>query len=151
MSTLFGISGIIIALYTIYCGLGLWLAKQVCALERGEEPFFDDDGLSIYDHLPKSHIELVKHYYVGTSGTVWKIAFISLISSLFAMVFWPQYSVYLFGLALGIDCLIFITYEKRNEFLSQTSKAERVFDAVQYAILLIVFAILAIQRYNPPL
>ncbi len=143
MSVLVGLAGLVIALYTIYNGLGLWMARHVTALERGEEPMVDEDGLTIYDHLPPSHLEMMKYYSIGYKGVLWHLAFLCLIASIGALIAQSQYAIYLYGIALGLDCLIFITYDKKAEFLANTSEAERMFDIFQYSVLLGAFLILA--------
>lgn len=148
MGLIIGISGVIIALYAVYSGIALWMAQHVGAIERGEEPMRDEDGLTIFDHLPAAHIEIMRHYYTGTRGVISRMAFLCLIASLVAIITQNQIAVYLFGIALGMDCLLFLTYEKRNEFLSETTIAERLFDGLQYALLLGAFLVLVWRQYS---
>lgn len=142
MGVFVGIAGLIIALYAIYCGLGLWMAQHVMAVERGEEALMDEDGQTILDQLPSAHIEMMKHYYNGMPGIIWRFAFLCLVASIGCLLMNLPYAVHLFAIALGLDCLLFITYEKKEQFLSQTSYAERLFDGVQYLALLAALAIL---------
>jgi hypothetical protein len=148
MGVFIAFSGLIITLYTVYCGLGLWMAQQFMAIERGEEALMDEDGQTILDQLPSSHIDMMKHYYNGVPGIMWRTAFLCLIGAVGGLIIGLPYSVHLFGLALGLDCLLFLTYEKRAQFLAQTSVAERMFDAAQYAALLAAFLILAWRKLN---
>ncbi len=146
MGVLEAIAGLIIGLYAIYCGLGLWMAQHVMAVERGEEAFMDEDGQTILDQLPSAHIEMMKHYYNGVPGIVWRFAFLCLVASIGGLLFKLPYAVHLYAIALGLDCLLFLTYEKKNQFLAQTSYAERMFDAVQYLALLAALAILVWRK-----
>ncbi len=148
MGLIVGISGVIIALYAVYSGIALWMAQHVGAIERGEEPMRDEDGLTIFDHLPKAHIEIMRHYYTGARGVISRIAFLCLIASVVAIITQNEIAVYLFGIALGMDCLLFLTYEKRREFLTETTIAERMFDGFQYALLLCAFLILVWRQYS---
>lgn len=147
MEIMVGISGFIIAIYALYCGLGLWMSQQVQQIARGEEPMRDDDGLTILDHMPKAHIEIMKHYYLGPRGVLSRLGFLSLIASLGALMANSDLSVYLFGLGLGIDCALFISYENQKSFLAQTTPSERLFDFFQYSMLLAAFAILVWHQY----
>ena len=147
MSVLVSFAWLMVVLYTLYCGLGLWMAQHVAAIERGEEPMQDEDGFTILDHLPKAHIEIMQHYYSGMRGILWRVAFLCLVCSLFAVMASAPYSVHLFALALGIDCILFITYEKKQEFLAQTSVAERMFDFFQYSALLAALMILLWRKF----
>lgn len=148
MGVFTGFAWIMIVLYTLYCGLGLWMARHVEAIERGEEPMRDEDGLTILDHLPKAHIEIMQHYYSGARGIIWRIAFLCLIGSLIAVMANAPYSIHLFALALGLDCMLFLTYEKRNEFMAQTSLAERLFDFLQYSALFAALLILLWRKFT---
>ncbi|KAF0183819.1 MAG: hypothetical protein FD163_2013 [Hyphomonadaceae bacterium] len=148
MEILVGISGLLIALYALYSGLGLWMSAQVQYIEQGNEPMRDEDGLTILDHMPKAHIEIMKHYYLGVRGFLSRLSFISLLAALAALLVSSKFVVFLFGIGLGIDCLLFLTYENRAKFLSETSPAERHFDAMQYALLLAAFLVLAFDNFN---
>ncbi|KAF0109772.1 MAG: 2-oxoglutarate dehydrogenase E2 component (dihydrolipoamide succinyltransferase) [Hyphomonadaceae bacterium] len=134
LEILVGVSGLLIALYALYSGLGLWMSAQVQYIEQGNEPMRDEDGLTILDHMPKAHIEIMKHYYLGVRGFLSRLSFISLLAALAALLVSSKFVVFLFGIGLGIDCLLFLTYENRAKFLSETSPAERHFDAMQYAL-----------------
>lgn len=147
MGTLVLISGVIVALYTAYSALGLWMAQHIIAVENGDDPMRDDDGLTIIDHLPIAHLNLIKHYYVGIRGIIWRISFVCLLASVAALVMNSQFAVYLFGLALAVDCALFLTYQNREEFLAEADLVELLFDAAQYAVLLGAFLLLA-WRYT---
>ena len=146
MGVLIGIAGLIVVLYTIYNGLGLWVAQHIAAIEKGEEPMVDDDGLSIYDQLPPTHIEIMKYYSAGYKGIAWRISFLCLIGAVIALIAQSPLAIYLYGLTLGLDCLLFITYDKKAEFLQNTSEAERLFDVFQYSLLLAAFMVLVWQH-----
>lgn len=148
MEILVGISGLLLAFYTLYSGLGLWMAAQVQYIEQGHEPMRDEDGLTILDHMPKAHVEVMKHYYLGARGFLSRLSFFSLIAALGALFVSSKLVVFLFGIGLGLDCLLFLTYENRAKFLTETSAAERNFDAMQYAMLLAAFLILAFDSFN---
>ncbi|MCA0372081.1 MAG: hypothetical protein LCH83_04460 [Proteobacteria bacterium] len=148
MGVLEAIAGLIIGLYAIYCGLGLWMAQHVMAVERGEEALVDEDGQTILDQLPSAHIEMMKHYYNGIPGIIWRFAFLCLVASIGCLIMNMQYAVHLFAIALGLDCLLFLTYEKKEQFLSQTSYVERLFDGVQYIALLAALVILVWRKIH---
>lgn len=149
MDILVFISSFIVVLYAGYSGLGLWLAQHVNAIEKGEEPVRDEFGLSIMDHMPKTHIDLIKHYYLGLRGIIWRAAFVCLIVAVIAIMLQSKLGVYLFGLALAVDCVLFLTYDARREFLANADKAELQFDAIQYAALLMAFIILYLHSQSP--
>lgn len=148
MGVFVAFSGLVIALYAIYCGLGLWMAQHVMAVERGEEALMDEDGETLLDQLPSTHIEMMKHYYNGVPGMLWRVAFLCLIVSIVGLFVGLPYAVHLFGIALGLDCILFLTYEKKNQFLAQTSYAERLFDGMQYGALLIAFLVLVWHKIH---
>ena len=149
MDILVFISGFIVVLYAGYSGLGLWLAQHVTSIEKGEEPLIDENGLSIMDHMPKTHIDLIKHYYLGARGMVWRISFLCLIGAVVALILQSKVGVYLFGVGLAVDCALFLTYDGRRAFLADAEKAELQFDAIQYLALLMAFMILFIQNIKP--
>lgn len=146
MNILLGISGIIIALYTLYCALGMWIGHQIIASENGKAAPLDDDGLGITDHLPKTHIDFIKYYYQGKSGLAWKIGFSCLLISLGLLLTSNPFAVYFLGATIIIDCVLFIFYPNLKEFLKESTKTERVFDAVQYSFLFLAFAVIAIKQ-----
>lgn len=148
MDILVFISSFIVVLYAGYSGLGLWLAQQVSAIEKGEEPLTDENGLSIMDHMPKTHVDLIKHYCLGYRGIIWRISFLCLISGVIAILLQSKIGVYLFGIALAVDCALFLTYDERRAYLANAEKAELQFDAIQYGALLLAFIILFFQNYR---
>lgn len=151
MDTLVFISGFIVVLYAGYSGLGLWLAQHVTSVEKGEEPIRDEFGLSIMDHMPKTHIDLIKHYYLGLRGIIWRISFLCLVAAVIALFLQSQIGVYFFGFALAVDCALFLTYNERREFLAEAETAELQFDAVQYMSLLLAFIVLFSKNFPQPI
>jgi|APTNR8051073442_1049403.scaffolds.fasta_scaffold03516_4 hypothetical protein len=148
MEVLVGISGLFLLLYTFYSGLGLWMSAQVQHIEQGKEPMRDEDGLTILDHMPKAHVEIIRHNGLGWRGFLSRLSFISLLASLVALFISPKLVVFLFGIGLGLDCLLLLTYENRNSFLRETTIAERNFDAIQYTCLLAAFIVLALDSIS---
>jgi hypothetical protein len=137
MGILLTIAGIIVLLYTVSSVLGLWMSYQVMdAMADGEEMPEAFEGVDVH------HLELLGHYARGWRRHVWAIAIVALFTTLIAMATSSPLAFYALGIAIGLDTLLFVTYEDLPNFLAQTNLQERLIDAGQALVILAAFALL---------
>lgn len=137
MGILLTIAGIIIGLYTLSSVFGLWLASQIMEAAEAGEPL--PDGL---DEAPAHHIDLMSHYAQGWRRYAWSASIAALFGTLTALVLGSPWAFWALGLAILIDMGMFMTYPGLKTFLSQTNLQERLIDAIQSVVLLLVLALL---------
>lgn len=138
MGILLTIAGIIIGLYTLSSVIGLWLACQIMeAVEEGE-PLSD-----ALDEAPAHHIELMTQYAQGWRRYAWSVSIFALLAALISLSLGRSWAFWALGLAIFIDMGMFMTFPGIKTFLSQTNLQERLIDAAQSVVLLLVLALLA--------
>jgi hypothetical protein len=137
MGILLTIAGIVVLLYTISSVLGLWLSYQVMdAMAEG------DDVPEALEEVDNHHIELLGHYARGWRRHAWAASIIALFTTLIAMASSSPLAFYALGIAIALDCLLFLTYEDLQHFLAQTNLQERLLDAAQVLVILSAFTLL---------
>jgi hypothetical protein len=137
MGILLTIAGIVILLYTFSSVLGLWLSYQVMdALADGE------DVPEPLEEVEAHHIELLAHYARGWRRHAWAAVIVALFTTLIAMVSSSPLAFYALGIAIALDCLLFLTYDDLPQFLAQTNLQERLIDAGQALVVLSALALL---------
>jgi hypothetical protein len=137
MGILLTIAGIVILFYTISSVLGLWLSYQVM------DAMADGDELpEALDEVEDHHVQLLGFYARGWRRHVWAVAIVALFTTLIAMATSSPLAFYALGIAIGLDSILFLTYNDLPNYLAQTSLQERLLDAAQAMFVLGAFALL---------
>jgi len=131
------LAGIIVFLYAVSSILGLWIATQVSRVLEGEGPM--PEALA---ETPQHHLDLMANYAMGWRASAWRASIAALITSLVALAFSSSLAFWALGLALAIDCILFMTCRDIRLILYQTSRMERLVDAAQCVALLASFTLL---------
>jgi hypothetical protein len=131
------LAGIVVFLYAVSSILGLWLATQVAKVLEGEGQI--PESLA---ETPQHHLDLMANYALGWRAGAWRTSIACLVTSLVALAFSSALAFWALGLAIAIDCLLFMTCRDIRLFLSQTTATERLVDAAQCVALLASFTAL---------
>jgi ABC-type branched-subunit amino acid transport system permease subunit len=132
-----GAAGLIVLAYAISSAIGLWLAAHAMrAAALGLPP---DPPLS---EAPAHHRAMLIDYAAGNRGRAWRVSFACLVVCLVGLLMGSPIAAWAFGVALAIDCWLFLSYPNRQAFLAAVTPGERAFDIVQCVALLIAFAVL---------
>jgi hypothetical protein len=130
------LAGIIVFLYAVSSILGLWLSTQVTKVLEGEGPI--PEALS---ETPQHHLDLMANYAMGWRALAWRASIAALITSLVALTFSSSLAFWALGVALAIDCILFMTCRDIGLILEQTTAVERLVDAAQCVALLASFTL----------
>jgi K+-transporting ATPase A subunit len=137
MGILLTIAGIIIAFYTFSSVVGLWLAYQVM------DATADGEGIpEPLEEAPEHHVELMATYAQGWRRYAWSVSIVALFTTLIAMIASSPLAFWALGVAILIDTVMFMSYDRINNFLAKTNLQERLIDAAQSLSLLAAFALL---------
>ncbi|MFN5270408.1 MAG: hypothetical protein ACK5XZ_03280 [Hyphomonadaceae bacterium] len=130
------LAGIIVFLYAVSSILGLWLASQVTKMLEGEGPI--PEALA---ETPQHHLDLMANYAMGWRASAWRTSIGALVTSLVALAFSSSLAFWALGLALAIDCILFMTCRDIRLILYKTTAMERLVDAAQCVALLASFTL----------
>jgi hypothetical protein len=138
LGILFTLSGLVFAAYAVLSAIAIWLAQRLQAA----------DGAAFAarlqrDGTPAHHLDMLRSYSAGNRLLVWQASLVLLVLSVAAIVAGSPLAVYLAGLALGVDCLLFMTCKGREAILMRATPLERLVDAGQTIALLAAFLVLA--------
>lgn len=136
------LSGCIIAVYALVSGIAIWMAGRMRGPEGQEFA-----GQMVADGVPEHHIDLLVHYAEGQRMIVWQASLGLLVLSVIAMVLSLQAAVYLFGTALAIDCVLFMTCRDRTRLMAMATPLERQVDVAQTLVLFGAFLVLAWRQF----
>jgi hypothetical protein len=146
MGILVTLAGLIALAYTVSSGLGLFLARQAAiAAEAGVEP------RGVLAEAPPHHRALLAAYAVGPRLLAWRASFACMMVTLVSLAMGTALTPYAFGMALIIDCVLFLTFKGRHAYLAAASASERLIDAAQCVALLFAFTVLAWTRVVLPI
>jgi hypothetical protein len=130
------LAGIIVFLYAVSSIVGLWLSSHITKVLQGEGPI--PEALS---QSPQHHLDLMANYAMGWRALAWRTSIAALVTSLVAVLFSSSLAFWALGLALAIDCILFITCRDIRRILEQTTALERLVDAAQCVALLASFTL----------
>jgi MFS family permease len=132
------LSGLVIGAYAAVSAIAIWLAEQLRGPNGAEMATrMEADG------MPSHHMELLSHYAEGYRLRAWQASVVMLGLALIALIFGYGSAAFWFGLALIIDCVLFMTCRNRKQLLAQLSPTEQVVDVAQTLALLAAFIVLA--------
>jgi len=130
------LAGIIVFLYAVSSILGLWLSSQVTKVLEGEGEI--PEALA---ETPQHHLDLMANYSMGWRAAAWRTSIGALVTSLVALAFSSSLAFWALGVALAIDCVLFMTCRDIRLILYKTSATERLVDAAQCVALLASFTL----------
>ena len=130
------LAGIIVFLYAVSSILGLWLSSQVTKVLEGEGEI--PEALA---ETPQHHLDLMANYSMGWRTAAWRTSIAALVTSLVALAFSSSLAFWALGVALAIDCVLFMTCRDIRLILDKTSSMERLVDAAQCVALLASFTL----------
>jgi hypothetical protein len=136
------LSGCIITAYALVSGIAIWMAGRM----RGPEGQAFA-GQMVADGVPEHHIDLLVHYAEGQRMLFWQASLGLLVLSVIAMVLSLPAAVYLFGTALAIDCVLFMTCRDRKRLMAMATPLERQVDVAQTLVLFGAFLVLAWRQF----